>query len=253
MKDFFLGNQELNFYGFIVQRRSLPSEFTLAIRGTDTWIEWWDDADIFSVPFTSDPDAGRVTDGFNRIYETLTVVQKPDAFEPALTSPQPMQGTFAEQVAQAVQKRTARLVGAKAADMPQSMAVTGHSLGAALCTLYVAQNAYEKKLNVTALCTFASPRVGNQAFSDHFRALDVTSWRIVNEPDIAPNLPPDIFGFVHVDTVYAFNSTGIAKSSLGCAHAMNTYLSLLDSDWQLDPGCAPAGQDREMLSVLARS
>jgi hypothetical protein len=104
-------------------------------------------------------------------------------------------------------------------------------------TLYVMENARTDQVPTPALCTFASPFVGDSAFVAAFNALQLTSWRIVNEPDIVPKLPPEIFGFRHVDMEQRFSSIGKVKSSVSCWHSLATYLSLLDSAQQPGPDC----------------
>jgi predicted lipase len=50
--------------------------------------------------------------------------------------------------------------------------------------------------------TFGSPRVGNAAFVEAFRALVKTSWRVHTYYDLIPMLPPAwaIFGYTHVNS-----------------------------------------------------
>jgi hypothetical protein len=118
--------------------------------------------------------------------------------------------------------------------------VTGHSLGAALSTLFVMENASKHSFDITTLCTFASPRVGNKEFALLFDLLPIDSWRIVNTLDIVPKLPPHIpvlLDYDHVDTGYPFSSAGLAKHNLVCWHAMETYLHWLDPTSPVSPGC----------------
>ena len=67
---------------------------------------------------------------------------------------------------------------------------TGHSLGAALVTLAALRRTPQ------AVYTFASPRVGNEAFAASFGSLPV--FRIVDDEDALTSLPPEILGFRHV-------------------------------------------------------
>ena len=90
---------------------------------------------------------------------------------------------------------------AAAPGAPMSIEVTGHSLGAALATLYVAENA-GGEVATPLVGTFASPRVGDSAFATKFDQLGITSWRIVNELDVVPKLP--FIGFAHVATEYPY-------------------------------------------------
>jgi hypothetical protein len=83
--------------------------------------------------------------------------------------------------------------------------VTGHSLGGGLSTL----NACDLLENVTGfkairLYNFAAPRVGDENFADIFDALTLINgkpgaFRIVNDRDIVPKMPFEIFGYTHVN------------------------------------------------------
>ena len=69
---------------------------------------------------------------------------------------------------------------------------TGHSLGAALATLAAARHA------PSALYTFGSPRVGNQAFIALL--CNVPIYRIVDDEDVVMTVPSEALGFRHVGT-----------------------------------------------------
>ena len=86
------------------------------------------------------------------------------------------------------------------------------------------------------LYTFASPRVGDHDLVAVFNSLGLTSWRIVNKPDIVPRLPPALF-FQHVNAEKLYNSRGSVRPTVGCQHAMTTYLHLFDPALPLDAKC----------------
>ncbi|SEL19416.1 lipase family protein [Nitrosovibrio tenuis] len=67
---------------------------------------------------------------------------------------------------------------------------TGHSLGAALATLAALRRAPQ------AVYTFASPRVGNEAFAASLGSLPI--FRIVDDEDALTSLPPEVLGYRHV-------------------------------------------------------
>ncbi len=243
MRDFILGSLTPVFYGFIAQSTTDPKRFTLAIRGTSNGVEWWDDANaVVKTPFKV-PGCGSVGAGFARIYDTLEVVE-PTA--PALAAPARslgLAGGFSRQVSALLHRHAPAAVAAAAPLGPgASLTVTGHSLGAALATLYAMENAHTDRTANELLCTFASPLVGDAAFAAVFNALSLTSWRIVNAPDVVPKLPPEIFGFRHVNAEQLYNSIGKVTPSFGCWHALSTYLSLIDTTLQPDADCllAPA-------------
>jgi hypothetical protein len=70
-----------------------------------------------------------------------------------------------------------------------------------------------------------------------------SSWRIANQVDIIPKLPPAQWGFVHVNQLFSVNSFGTANILPSCTHALNAYLYLLDQlngggTVTLNPACA---------------
>jgi triacylglycerol lipase len=67
---------------------------------------------------------------------------------------------------------------------------TGHSLGAALAVLAASRRAPQ------AVYTFASPRIGNEAFAASLG--DVPIYRVVDDQDAVTSLPPELLGFRHV-------------------------------------------------------
>ena len=92
--------------------------------------------------------------------------------------------------------------------------VTGHSLGASLATLAVADIVTNTIHKGAKMYNFASPLVGNESFVDFFKSkigtnncntnnadnsLNTCSWRVVNRNDVVPTIPPTDLGYVHVD------------------------------------------------------
>jgi len=255
MSDFIFGSVPGCFYGIVAQQTGQPSSYVLAIRGTSNTMEWWDDLHMSSTPFAKVANAGNVAEGFYRIYETLEVVER-SADRPLADAASSLKaaGGFAQQISMLVQKKTASKLAALGPVAPgtpapaPSLVVTGHSLGAALATLYVLDNAANQKVHNPLACTFASPRVGNRGFVAAYNALGLTSWRIVNSQDLVPNLPWDILGYRHVDEQELFSSLGKVKSSIACAHALATYMSLIDPDLQPSADCLVTRADNQMLA-----
>jgi predicted lipase len=253
MSDFFLNLEKPEFYGIVVHSMEDPDSRIIAIRGTESKLEWLDDAFALLTPFRQVPDAGKVAEGFDRIYSSLKVVKHPlprdralaAAAPEATAAPETFSGSFAEQLEQlAISRESARGVAPSAAKglaRPQRpTAVTGHSLGSALTTLFVLENAEKRKFDISTSCTFASPRVGNGEFVRLFNGLAINSWRIVNTDDEVPKLPfrLPLFDYQHVDTACPFASASFAKRDLVCGHAMETYLHWLDSSSKVRPECA---------------
>jgi predicted lipase len=247
MSDFILDVLEPKFYGIVVHDVNDPNTRIIAIRGTEGAIEWVDDGAALPVPFRQVPSAGRVAFGFDRIYTTLKVVKRPlpGIADHAAASPETFGGSFADQLEQlAISREAERGVAAPAAEgftrPRRPTMVAGHSLGAALATLFVMENDAKRRFDVSSLCTFASPRVGNMEFAHLFNRLPIDSWRIVNQRDLVPKLPPHIpvlLDYTHVDDAYPFDSSAVAKNNLLCWHSMETYLHWLDSSSPLLPEC----------------
>lgn len=248
MSDFILDITEPKFYGIVAHGVDDPDSRIIAIRGTEGAIEWIDDAAAIPVPFRQVPSAGRVAQGFDRIYSTLKVVKRTLPGAPARAmgaAPETFSGSFADQLEQLAISREAERglvppsAGGRARPMRPTI-VAGHSLGAALATLFVMENDAKRKFDITSLCTFASPRVGNMEFVHLFNQLPIDSWRIVNTRDVVPKVPPHIpivLDYSHVDVACQFNSSDFAKNSLLCWHSMETYLYWLDRSSPPLPEC----------------
>jgi hypothetical protein len=216
------------FYGLIAINPSEPTKAVLAIRGTESPDEWFEDLQSIFLDPMPQPGWGQVGAGFLKVYQTLRVVY------PVALGVEFLEGSFADQVAEAIQRNRA--------DVPNlaqitAIEVTGHSLGAALATIFVAENAHTPKAPVPLICTFASPRVGNPEFASKFNSLGIESWRIVNEPDFVPTQP--FLGFRHINTEYLYNSAWSVVYTLACLHALETYLHLLDPKQPLQNQCIP--------------
>ncbi len=128
--------------------------------------------------------------------------------------------------------------------------VTGHSLGAAVATLWVASQS-ETPNRIAGFYTFGSPRVGTSKFAKTFDSLfkDKT-WRFQNKRDIATRVPKiarhvgnllyfDTYGKLHEDAGYFFRDwldplRNIHKrqGDLGAAiadHSMKEYVRLVSN------------------------
>ena len=227
MSDFFGSQESRAFYGLVAVGGD-PKTAVVAIRGTETTMEWWDDFHWDLVPFTQVTDGGNVAQGFLDIYNTFGTMSPGQAQVSAAP------GTFAAQVARAA-------ADGLAADLDPALPVVvcGHSLGGALATLLVADLTANTPLKPQAW-TFASPRAGDAAFAARYGALSTVSWRIYNQVNVVPYFPVDVTdNYQPVTTGYAINSLGKAKWSIGCAHALNTYMHVLSpATVPLDPACS---------------
>lgn len=228
MTDFFATEQSRVFYGYVAVGGD-PRTAVVALRGTATNMEWWDDFHWGLVPFTQVSDGGNVAEGFYDIYNTIGTMT-PGQQESTSAAAE----SLADDVARAA---TSALADLDPADLP--MVVTGHSLGGALATLLVTDLTANTALKPQAW-TFASPKVGDSAFAARYGGLSTVSWRIYNQVDIVPYFPVDVSdSYQAVTTGSAIDSLGQAKWSLGCAHSLNTYLHVLSpATVPLDPACS---------------
>ena len=99
-------------------------------------------------------------------------------------------------------------------DKGQKIWFTGHSLGGALATLAVAKMLSETHVSpVNGLYTYGKPRVGAADFEKWFDGLMKSrDFRFVNDDDIVPHVPPDVFGFEHEGTFLYFDGYGNLKT-----------------------------------------
>ena len=237
MRDFLFGSTDPVFYGFVAQETASPHELVVAMRGTESGIEWWDDLHSIFLERFRVPGCGYVAWGFDRIYDTIELLTYPSLSAPNATPAErslASKGTLSQQVAALVASYAHSTAGSAA----PSVSVVGHSLGAALTTLYVMENAKTKKLKTPMICTFGSPRVGDATFVRVFNSLSLKSWRFAVDQDLAPQIPPEAFGFRHVDALIDLDAKGKIEPSFSCWHAMATYLSLINPALSPDPACA---------------
>jgi Lipase (class 3) len=206
MTEVFAGDNE-SFFGFFAHNANDPSDAVLAIRGTEPGEEWTDIISQLMKPFKV-PGKGNVGVGWESLYETFRVTD--------CRTMKALNGTFSEQADELLRGHAAR----------PSVQVTGHSLGAALATLYAAESSFTHQLtSIKSLYTFGSPMVGDGIFADAFDEIGLESWRIANVQDWAPKLP--LF-FQHISKLRPYNSRGKVKQTFMCVHDLPTYLSLID-------------------------
>jgi hypothetical protein len=135
-----------------------PRAVVLAFRGSTEAIDWLDDFNFPQVPGSEHGVTGKVHQGFA------------GALEPGWA---------------AISKIVPAFV-----DRHQPVWVVGHSLGAALTTLAAVRLASEG-VQLAPVYTFAGPRVGDEVFAKAgMELLHGKLYRIVNEEDLVPRLPP---------------------------------------------------------------
>lgn len=124
--------------------------------------------------------------------------------------------------------------------------VVGHSLGGAICTLAAVEMKKTYPNCKVVSYTYASPKVGDQAFVNGYNDLGIFTNRIQNYWDIIPRLPfTAVLGYEHVNTLILlrrFSKLNITKCVYDSAppdnylydpfdwatqHSLITYLNLI--------------------------
>ena len=141
-------------FGFVASK---DRRLFVVIRGTQTPLEWLDDASIQPMPFI--PGWGSTTAGFRGLHD---------------------------QIFPTIQKLVLDNQG-----NADHLFVTGHSLGAALANLTAAHliGAGSAKPDTLTVYTFSGPRVGDPIFADQFNQKVGKAWRVFNTEDLVPTLP----------------------------------------------------------------
>jgi hypothetical protein len=105
-----------------------------------------------------------------------------------------------------------------------SIAITGHSLGAAMAAL-AAFDLHHAGFQIQTMYTFGEPRVGDSTFASTFEsALPGVLNRVTHYKDIVPHLPLELMGFHHLATEVWYNEA-------------NTAYTVCDGSGE-DPNCA---------------
>lgn len=78
-------------------------------------------------------------------------------------------------------------------ECPKNVVVTGHSLGAAIATLFCSRILDFNPI----LYTFGSPRVGNILFTNHLFNENLTHYRVQNNNDLVCTVPPKWLLYKH--------------------------------------------------------
>ncbi|GGD94512.1 lipase family protein [Paenibacillus nasutitermitis] len=121
--------------------------------------------------------------------------------------------------------------------------VTGHSLGGALATLAALDIVTNRSHKQLIVYTFGAPRVGDPSFVRHYNKNVPVNFRIQNEYDIVPHLPPLVYQPPKSEKLYYYlHVKGEVKrsyriGSVGGNHILSNYFVDLASE---DPGFASA-------------
>ncbi|NBD23954.1 lipase family protein [Paenibacillus glycinis] len=121
--------------------------------------------------------------------------------------------------------------------------VTGHSLGGALATLASVDIAVNRKTASLITYTYGSPRVGDPGFVRRYNAAVPVSFRVQNEFDVVPHLPPLVYTSPKTDKTYYYLHVkeevkrSFRNGSVGLNHVIGSYFADLASE---APGFATA-------------
>jgi triacylglycerol lipase len=88
--------------------------------------------------------------------------------------------------------------------------IAGHSLGGALAVLLTAMLIADD-VPVAGLYTYGAPRVGDKAFEEACNQRFTNAFRVVNEDDMVPHLPPEFLGYSHTGQRVLFSRDGIRR------------------------------------------
>lgn len=189
-----LGGEELGLesipspdaFGFVV-RHQATGAVIVSIRGTQTPEEWVKNFTAIPNPFNEAPEFGAVHLGFESMWRRVRA-----SVEPALRA------------------------------LPGDTRITflGHSLGGAMAML----GAVDMKRNLgrtnVDVCTFGGPRVGLFVFRRKFNQMFDRCFRVTNQGDIVPHVPPFLLGgWVHAGLEITVNG------QLEGPHGLDAYLA----------------------------
>lgn len=143
---------------------------------------------------------------------------------------------------------------------------TGHSLGGALATLAAFKlhhEGYENK--ILGLYTFGQPRVGNVIFAKRFdEKLGHKSYRLVNNNDIVPRIPPrceplcdanENYSHYKGQTIY-FDKDGLLQSDMSFLEKIyddvaGRLSNFIDAIINLDPRFSDGIHDHQIENYIA--
>jgi triacylglycerol lipase len=191
-------------YGYVAQSDADQSAI-VAIRGTQSDLEWLIDAEILPTEFTPIPAAGLVEDGFFSVFESMSYLDpsgNPTTL-PSLLAP------------------------------GKPVTLAAHSLGSSIATM-LAMTMIDSNIASAAnltLYTLASPAVGDGDFATWFNDNVPNSFRVWNELDLVPWALNAFYTQVNGNgnpIVQSWPQLEQLVVSPACEHSLASYLWLLD-------------------------
>jgi triacylglycerol lipase len=192
------------YFGFVIES---DRAIVLAFRGSGSAMDWVSDFISQQVPFKPVKTSCQSHKGFTDIYMTC------------------------QQAVRSIVHMT---------DPDKPLFITGHSLGGALATLA----AFDIGTNTgrePIVYTYGSPRVGDVKFARTYNRTIKQHWRVQNEYDIVPHLPPlvyrqpktrNIFYYMHVKGEV---KRSFRMGSVSGNHVLSSYFADLSRE---DPAYA---------------
>ncbi len=182
-------------FGFVMQS---DTHAVVAFRGTSSTSDWLSDALVSQVEFGK--NAGMTHRGFTGIYNSA-------------------------------REEILACLGRISPD--KTLYVTGHSLGGALATLCAYDAASVTKFSLPVVYTFAAPRVGDPAFAEAYGSKIASCFRVYNEVDVVPHLPPPTLTLPKTGRTFDYKHVRhgeqlvFHKGSVAGNHAMGNYYRVL--------------------------
>lgn len=192
------------FYGWLLVSSTDASQYLCVIRGTQSAVEWFEDAEF---EFTERPGIpGKVEHGFRALYESLALRQ------PGSLTDMPL---------------VAALCGIVGTG---NLTVAGHSLGAALAQFLTLDLASPQRLGQRVRGRFiACPRPGDNLYAQHFASSVADAKAFAFDWDLVPRVPLGL-GYAAPLCTQTLSADGapfrVCFSPECCHHAL-TYACLL--------------------------
>jgi triacylglycerol lipase len=197
------------FFGFLARSQADPNHYVAAVRGTNGFAEWAINGEFLSIPSPVQP-GGTVEQGFSDIYGAMTLV-----------------GANGAQIGTKAADGIAQVVAGG------TVTVCGHSLGAAIAT-YLSFDVAGLMGNRANACLFASPRTGDLAWTNAYKAR-VQTYRLINYAlDIVPYVPfePPAMLYATLPGAQILEPSAAqaeVRFDIGANHNLFSYCAMLDS------------------------
>ncbi|WP_308638006.1 lipase family protein [Paenibacillus silvisoli] len=182
-------------FGFVLESERAV---ILAFRGTSSPTDWVTDMIAQQVAFKPVKNGGYAHRGFAEVYMSA-------------------------------RDQIFRLLDQVPKDKP--LFVTGHSLGGALATLASLDIAANRKPAALLTYTFGAPRTGDPVFVRTYNATVPITFRVQNEFDIVPHLPPLVYQSPKTDKTYYYLHVkeevkrSFRNGSVGGNHVISSYFA----------------------------